>query len=69
MGCSPARALIGFWTKHVVSIMDIVNRIDRGENVDSSTIDEKITDAICYLLLLDATLRDSESDPENVKGR
>ncbi|HOK59252.1 MAG TPA: hypothetical protein PL047_09615 [Methanothrix sp.] len=64
LGCSPARALVGMWAKHVISILDIVDRTDRGETVRAELIEEKVTDAICYLILLEAMLRFQNSSME-----
>jgi hypothetical protein len=55
-GCSPERALVGMWMKHVVSIIDIVN--DLPELPDEAKLDEKFTDAINYLILLEALIRE-----------
>lgn len=65
---SPEKALVGMWAKHLVSVLDIVNSIDRGEFTASSRlIDEKIGDAINYLVLLEGMLmnrlENSEAEP------
>jgi len=57
LGCSPARALVGMWTKHLVSILDMVELASRGEKIPEPLLEEKITDAICYLVLLEAMLK------------
>lgn len=49
----PEVALWGMATKHLVSIIDIVNDKNR---FDETTIDEKIGDMINYLILLEAIL-------------
>ena len=55
--CTKEKAIIGMWTKHVVSILDIVDDLDKA--VPSETmIDEKIGDAISYLILLEAALKE-----------
>lgn len=53
LGCSPEKALRGMWEKHLVSIDDIIEDLDSGKIPNKATIDEKITDAINYLLLLE----------------
>ena len=66
--CSPEKALIGMWTKHIVSLLDIVDELEKkcGTNpncfpsfypdVYMDKIDEKIGDAINYLILLEALI-------------
>ncbi len=54
---SPEKCLVGFWMKHIVSILDMVDgdldkTLPTGEKVE-----EKIGDAIAYLILLEAMLR------------
>lgn len=48
---TPEKALQGMWAKHVVSIMDLIARPDK---LTERLIDEKIGDAINYLVLLEA---------------
>ena len=57
---SPETALIGMWTKHVVSIMDICDNIEN-KVPPVEIIEEKIGDAINYLILLEAMLKDRVS--------
>lgn len=55
---SPQQALMGMQVKHFVSILDIVNgSIPASEEM----IDEKIGDAINYLILLEAVLKEQLS--------
>jgi hypothetical protein len=56
---TPEEALLGMWTKHLVSIKDIIKHpeIERTKEV----IDEKITDAINYLILLEAILKEKDA--------
>jgi len=75
--CSPEKALIGMWTKHIISLLDIVDELeckcgtqscsfpafDTGEYI--ATLEEKIGDAINYLILLEALIKERK---ENVKG-
>jgi len=62
--CTPEKALVGMWTKHVISILDIVDNIDNNTafldlNEDFiGTLEEKITDAIKYLILLEALIKE-----------
>jgi hypothetical protein len=66
LNCSPEHALVGMWVKHVISILDIVD--DIGRKVPSlEMIDEKLGDAVNYLILLEAMLK--ERYMEETKGR
>ena len=58
LGQTPAQACVGFMTKHLVSILDIVTADAKGLKVPIEVREEKIGDAINYLILLDAILRD-----------
>lgn len=57
--CSPEKALVGMWTKHVISILDIVDG-NTAKSYDEyiKTVEEKITDAINYLILLEALIKE-----------
>lgn len=52
----PADALLGMMRKHWVSIADLVDRKATNGEVGRAAIDEKIGDAINYLILLEAIL-------------
>lgn len=56
LGVSPEVALWGMMAKHVVSIMDMVEG-----DASVAMIDEKVGDAINYLILLEGLLRRRES--------
>lgn len=70
LGCSPEKALVGMATKHFISILDIVDEIEYkcGTNVRCfpssdpeefvGTLEEKIGDAINYLILLEALIKE-----------
>ena len=60
LNCTPEQALIGMWTKHVISILDIVNGLAKGETYTTDLINEKIGDAINYLILLEALLKEKK---------
>lgn len=58
----PEKALWGMLLKHLVSIIDMVE----GRTLPAEyLIDEKIGDAIAYLCLLEAVLREKISVPES----
>ena len=57
LGCSPEKALLGMWSKHVVSIIDMVNDLPTAPR-SAEYIEEKIGDAINYLILLEGMLKE-----------
>ncbi|HQT97977.1 MAG TPA: hypothetical protein PK416_08885 [Thermodesulfobacteriota bacterium] len=52
--CTPEKALLGYMTKHLVSIFDLVGALDQGKCAHVDVWREKIGDAINYLILLEA---------------
>lgn len=56
LDCTKAQALVGMWSKHIISILDIV---DAEKPVTIEMIEEKIGDAINYLILLEAILKEN----------
>ena len=56
MGCTPESALMGMLSKHIVSMLDIVDDIGAGRIPDEALVDEKIGDWINYTLLLEALI-------------
>lgn len=55
LNISPAKALVGFMTKHLVSVLDL---LDDPVRLQTENWEEKIGDLISYLLLLDAMVRE-----------
>jgi len=75
LNITPEKALEGMLAKHLVSVQDIVARVENGGNMPSqAVIDAKIGDCINYFILLEALLterRDSEiarKTPEPAQG-
>ena len=70
--CSPEKALIGMWTKHIISLLNIVDELEEkcGTNANCfpsfnpddyiGTVEEKIGDAINYLILLEALIKERQ---------
>jgi len=56
LGAPPEQALLGMWIKHVVSITDMIQDIDKGKVAPYELWEEKLTDIINYMILLDALL-------------
>lgn len=77
LGCTPERALVGMMAKHWISILDMVDDQDIGKESTPAAWDEKIGDAINYLVLLKAqtierALRQTavfSEIPKNKKGK
>ena len=57
-GCTPERALLGMWAKHIVSIVDLIREVDGGKLPAEQLVHEKITDTINYALLLEALIEE-----------
>jgi len=54
-GVTPAQALWGMTSKHLVSVMDLVNGIKKPTK---ELVDEKIGDMVNYLILLEGILNE-----------
>jgi hypothetical protein len=59
-GESREKALFGFFLKHLVSVMDIIDDINNDPKYipNRALVEEKIGDAVNYLLLLEASIED-----------
>ena len=57
LNTTPSKALLGFFTKHLVSIMDLVEDNANEKLINHTQLEEKIGDAINYLILLEAQLK------------
>jgi hypothetical protein len=55
-GVTPEFALIGMFMKHLVSVFDIVNDLDDNRLPEEAILQEKITDTINYLVLLEGLI-------------
>jgi hypothetical protein len=55
LGTTKEKALVGMWTKHIVSVLDIV---DSGATPTKAMIEEKLGDLINYAILLEACYAD-----------
>lgn len=56
LDCTPEKALEGMMIKHFVSVQDIINNAENIHHLPSGVLDEKITDTINYLILLEGML-------------
>jgi hypothetical protein len=61
LGCSKENALIGMLSKHLVSVLDMVDNLD-GCSIpwvpSVEFVEEKIGDSINYLILLEAMIKE-----------
>lgn len=64
MRCTPEQACVSFMTKHLVSVFDLVDDLDRGADINPAVWEEKIGDAINYLILLECILRERRCQGE-----
>lgn len=55
---SPEKALRGMLLKHLVSVDDIIEKLDQGILPSRALIDEKIGDVINYYILIEACIVD-----------
>jgi hypothetical protein len=53
---TPAQVCVGFFVKHLTSVLDMVGAQANGVHVPPELIDEKLGDALNYLILLEAIL-------------
>jgi hypothetical protein len=61
--CHPARACVGAWSKHLTSILDMVDDLDQGKKGWSIAVwEEKLGDAINYLILLEAIIKENPNE-------
>jgi len=58
LGCTPERALLGFAAKHFVSVVDLVNDLDSGKVPAEAVVNEKLGDAMVYLVLLEGLFKE-----------
>lgn len=58
LGSTPESALLGMETKHSISIVDMIQDLERGLHHPMSMWEEKIGDELNYLLLLRALLEE-----------
>ncbi len=57
--CTPARALLGALSKHLTSLLDMIDDVERGELNALPVWEEKITDSMVYHILLEAVIREA----------
>jgi len=56
LGCERETALLGFWIKHVISIVDHIQDLEKGKVASYGLWSEKIGDAINYLIILEGMI-------------
>jgi hypothetical protein len=55
---TPEDALLGMWSKHLISIIDIIKDISAGRTWSMEQLREKLTDSINYHLLLEGLVEE-----------
>ena len=65
LNSTPEEALLGYMTKHLMSISDMIHTVDK---FTYKKFEEKITDTMNYLLLLKGLLYERESQKEGSKN-
>lgn len=68
MGCTPEEALYGMWSKHLASVIKIIEETREGKAPSKLTINEKFSDAINYLVLLEGLLEERRTALAEVTG-
>lgn len=63
LGSTPERALVGMMAKHWVSILDMVDDIEKDISHEPSVWNEKIGDSVNYLILLEALVIERAAIP------
>jgi hypothetical protein len=66
---TPSQALLGFLTKHIVSVVDMVYADAGGFPPSEELAAEKIGDAINYLILLEAIFTEGRNEPGHTEAR
>lgn len=56
--CTPERANLGANSKHLVSIADMVDDLEKGQHHPVAMWEEKLGDAINYLILMEAQVKE-----------
>ena len=66
--CTSEKALVGMWAKHIISLLDMVDKIEAAQKIQSldltitkEMLEEKIGDAVNYLILLEALIKERYS--------
>jgi hypothetical protein len=67
-GDSKERVLKGYMLKHIISIFDIIDNIDKGLLPSIELLNEKISDNICYLILLEASVTERINNLNKARG-
>jgi hypothetical protein len=56
LGKNQIEVLVGYMTKHLVSVIDLAKLAVLGQKPTAETLDEKIGDLVNYLILLEACI-------------
>jgi len=58
LSSTPEEVCVNLWFKHVISIVDLVQDLGKGNIATDAMWNEKLTDGINYLILLEALVTD-----------
>lgn len=61
--CTPAFACLSKLSKHLTSVVDMVHDLDAGVAHPDDRWDEKVGDAVNYLVLLEAVVKERKNPP------
>lgn len=64
---TPSRDLWGYWKKHITSLKDMVDDLDKGIFPSQKLIDDKLSDMINYSLLFEGIIEDMRTEYEASK--
>jgi hypothetical protein len=64
-GTTREKALWGFATKHLVSFLDILDDIEKGNLPTEDVVNEKVGDLVNYLILAEASIKDKINNKQN----
>jgi len=57
IGQIPEKVLYGFMLKHLVSVMDMLDDIEKGKIPPAPVVDEKVGDIMVYMVILEAMIK------------
>jgi hypothetical protein len=60
-GEHPTQTCVGFLTKHLVSVLDLLDELAVGDGGRLRLFDEKMGDVINYLILLEALVKETQA--------
>lgn len=62
-GETPTQVCVGFFVKHLTSVLDIVDGVSGGKIYPPAVVDEKLGDLFNYIVLLEALITETSPRP------